>query len=306
MRLQVFGLVLTASLKPPRSRSAQSYLRALITVTLFGGASAWATPPAQRIVSLNVCADQLVLALAPHNAIASLSFLARSPSHSALHARVGNIQLNRGSAEEVLALSPDLVVAGRYTTRATVAMLRRLNMRVHELDLAETIDDTLTQIVSFASVIGRPERGIRMAKSLSQRLTAYRPAPNAPHPMALIYRANGFTAGRASLAGDLLVHTGFENLAAHAGIANFGHISLEKLVLQRPDVIIFDETAHTGSSLAAQSLRHPLFKRLASKTSMQRIPASLWSCAGPWIADAAERLANIRAALLATDEERTR
>lgn len=271
---------------------------------LLGGAPAWATPPAQRIVSLNVCADQLVLALAPRDAIASLSFLARSPSHSALHARVGDIQLNRGSAEEVLALSPDLVIAGRYTTRATVAMLKRLNMRVHELNLAETIEDTLTQIVSFANVIGRPERGKRMAKSLSQRLTAFKPALNtAPLPVALVYRANGFTAGRASLAGDLLVHTGFENLAAQAGIANFGHISLERLVLQKPDVIIFDETTHIGSSLAAQSLKHPLFKRLASKTSMQRIPARLWSCAGPWIADAAERLATIRASLLAASED---
>ena len=55
---------------------------------------------AQRIVSINLCADQLLLMLAERDRIASLSFLADDERSSLLADEVGAIHTNRGGAEE--------------------------------------------------------------------------------------------------------------------------------------------------------------------------------------------------------------
>lgn len=78
----------------------------------------------QRIASLNVCTDQLVIALAERSRIATVTFLAPNPDTSFYYREAKGLPINRGAAEEVLALKPDLIVAGTYTTPATTALLK--------------------------------------------------------------------------------------------------------------------------------------------------------------------------------------
>src|SRR3546814_9604599 len=78
---------------------------------------------------MNVCTDQLVMQIARPERIVSLSFLSRDPQVSAMAAEAVVFPVNHGLAEEILPLRPDLVVAGSYTTRPTVHLLRRLGAR---------------------------------------------------------------------------------------------------------------------------------------------------------------------------------
>ena len=71
-------------------------------VLLNAGTVASASP--KRIVSINVCADQLVQMLAPREAVAALSFLAGDPQMSVMAHETDGYRLIRGQAEEVLPL----------------------------------------------------------------------------------------------------------------------------------------------------------------------------------------------------------
>src|ERR1700732_350866 len=91
-----------------------------VATGLLAAASAQAGK-AKHIVSLNLCADELVLRLADRDNIASVTWLSRDPDNSNVAALAAQVPVNHGLAEEVIALDPDLVVAGLHTGRSAVA-----------------------------------------------------------------------------------------------------------------------------------------------------------------------------------------
>jgi iron complex transport system substrate-binding protein len=270
-------------------------------VLLFAGilalsqtANAGAAPP-QRIVSINICGDLLALALAPRARIASVTFLAADPLMSPIATSAEGIPLNYGKAEEVLALDPDLVLAGRYTTRATVALLRRLGYPVLELDIAYSLADVRAQIRAVAAALGVRGAGESMIATLNARIAAVQSRRPPGRPLAAVYGPNGFTPGPRTLSGALIALAGFENLAARAGLEYWGSLALEDLLLARPRVLIFEAEHHGAHALATQILAHPALATLRRGVTVAEVPRPLWSCPGPWIADALDQLAAARA-----------
>ena len=83
----------------------------------------------QRIVSINLCADELVLRLADPRNIASVTWLSRNPDSSNVAQLAAQVPINHGLAEEIIPLDPDLVIAGIYTARTAVALLKRAAFR---------------------------------------------------------------------------------------------------------------------------------------------------------------------------------
>src|SRR5690554_3799563 len=105
-------------------------------LTVVGGAALAAAP--ERIVSLNLCVDQYLLALADRDQIAALTQFARDPEVSAAAAHAEGFHQIRGAAEEVVQLNPDLVLGGSLTRRDTRNLLRRMGYRVVDVPTAET------------------------------------------------------------------------------------------------------------------------------------------------------------------------
>jgi iron complex transport system substrate-binding protein len=271
-----------------------SALAGVLLASLFG--TAGAAPP-QRIVSINICGDLLALSLAPRARIASVTFLAADALISPIAEAADGVPLNYGKAEEVLAFEPDLVLAGRYTTRATVALLERLGYPVIELDIAQSLDDVRTQIRVAAAAMGVVAAGEDMIATLDARMEAAAAQRGANRPLAAVYGPNGFTPGSRTLSGSLIELAGFENLAARAGIRHWGSLSLESLLLARPDVLIVEAEGNHAAALANQVLAHPALVDLRSRITVAAVPRPLWSCPGPWIVDALDRLAAARAAV---------
>jgi len=271
-------------------------LVATLAACVLGAASA-ATP--QRIVSINICGDLLALSLAPREHIASITFLASDPVISPMYERAAGIPQNYGQAEEVLAHDPDLVIAGRYTARATVNLLERLGYPVLELDIARSVDDVRAQIRAAAHAFGVEASGEAMIGALDARIAAAGAGAHedAPAPVAAIYGPNGYTLGPKSLSGALVRIAGFENLATRSGIESVGHLPLETLLLAEPDLLVAESEHSAAPSMATQILAHPAMQRLRQRTRVVEIPRALWSCPGPWLAEALDRLARARASL---------
>jgi len=269
------------------------------------GLAALPPPPAAakpaRIVSLNLCADQLVLLLADRGAIAAVTYLARDPDISYMAGAARGLPVTYGGAEEVLALKADLVVAGAVTTRPTVALLRRLGRPVLELGVPDSLDAVRRQVRRLAGALGEAARGEALIAAMDARIASVRAASSGRRPVAAVYRADGFSLGAGSLADDILRTAGFDNVTGRAGMRGSGYLPLESLIATGPDLIVFGNYQAKYPSQAQQLLRHRALKAFLHGAPGRHVsmvmPARLWACGGPFNAEAVVRLAAMRARL---------
>ena len=93
-------------------RSMRAFARPFKAAVLVAALAAPAGAAPERIVSINLCTDLLLMLLADPEQIASVSFLASEPQSSAMVAESVAYPANYGRAEEVFLMDPDLVPAG--------------------------------------------------------------------------------------------------------------------------------------------------------------------------------------------------
>ncbi|MGE0154737.1 MAG: ABC transporter substrate-binding protein [Reyranellaceae bacterium] len=247
----------------------------------------------QRIVSINLCTDQLVLELADRERIVSVSVLASDPEFSAVADKARGLPANRGLAEEIVRLRPDLVLAHKYASRQAVAMLQRLGVRVVEIDLPQDLEAVEAQILAIAAAVGAEARGRAMVQDIRRRLAALPPAAE-PRPTAAIYEPSGYAFGADSLGDAILNAAGYDNLAAKLGIGGYARLGLETLLAAPPDILVVDDTAVDRRSMAQEFLDHPALRRRFADGRRVAVPRRLWICGGPSVVEAAALLAQAR------------
>ncbi|MBD3847278.1 ABC transporter substrate-binding protein [Bosea sp. SSUT16] len=272
-------------------RCPRCTLRAALVVAGFVlAATAAARAQPERIVSLNMCTDELVLRLADAKRIASVTWLSQDPLNANMAEVARRIPANHGLVEQVLALKPDLVVAGAYTTRATIGLLKRVGASPREFSVPRNLAEMRAQIREMAALLGAQTRGEALIADIDARLdvlVARRPA----RPLrAIVLRPNGFTVGRGSLVDEILTRAGLVNIAAELGIESYGQIPLETVALAGAEVLVLNDTPDGPPSLAHEVLHHPVIARLSGRLRLVALPSRLWTCAGPSVVDAIEQL----------------
>ncbi len=239
----------------------------------------------QRIVSMNLCADELVLRLAEPGRIVSVTALSQDPEQSTVAEAARRYPANRGLAEEVIRMEPDLVVAGRYTTRSTVDLLKRVGIEVMELGVPTTLGEVEAQIERLGRRLGAEARAKALIARLREGLADLPQAGNGPAPSAIVYRPSGFAVGKGSLIDTLIAAAGLRNLAAERTLDNYGYLPLETLVTLAPDILVLN--AEPGApALAHEMLDHPVLDGLGGKVRTVPVPPRLWTCAGPAMIEA--------------------
>ena len=249
---------------------------------LLWATSAIAAP--QKIVSLNLCTDQLLLLLADPNQIASLSKIVDDPNVSFLAEKSAGFKKNRGDAEEIFMNSPDLVVAGVYTEKATVQILQSLGVRVEIFPIEQNFDDIVKNIKKMGQLVGHSGRAKRMIDDFNIRLEELRSGIT-ERPRAAIYSANGYTTGTDTMSGQILKTAGFRNITEEVGMSFGGTLPLETLVMLNPDLVITGK-AYPGHSRSEEILKHPALRPFRSITQTD----AKWICGTPAVLDAVAEL----------------
>jgi len=266
---------------------ARHFLLALVTVCVTVHNVMAAEVP-RRIVSTNLCTDQMVLLLAEPGTVASVSFLTADPHESPVAHLTDGIVLNHGQAEEIISLEPDLVVTGRYTTTAAKVLLRRIGYTIIEVDTPSNFAGVREAYLELGAVLGREEQARDLVNSLESRFTQLEQrVAGRSFGSVLILDANGFTVGRPSLIDQLLSRIGLVNLAVQMGIGDFGQVTMEAVLLAKPDHMVRMLYRPDAPSLANQTLNHPALLRFLGDQPMISVPQSWVNCGGPYLADAA-------------------
>lgn len=264
------------------------------------GAAPAPPPRPMRVMSINLCSDQLAMLLLPPQRIASLTYLSRRASVTpALEAQAGATAVNHGLAEEVLAQKPDLIVGSRYTSPATRRVARLLGIPLVELDPANGFDDVRAQLRQLGQAFGDSRRAeawiARMDAGLAELA---RTAPARPIT-AVGWDAAGRVPGERSLFDAVLRAAGGRNLAARPG-AQERSLDLESLLrLQpRPQLLLYGTSRRITAGERANLQAHPALVR-AFKSRRLAYPQNATACGTPYAVDAAAQLRRDMLAALA-------
>ena len=248
-------------------------------VSLTGAAPA----PPKRIVSLNTCSDQYVLALADPGQIAALSPYGHDPELSAAVAKARRFPVLKRPAEEVLALRPDLVI-GFPDGAGGVVGAPDGRWRKLGLASADSFAAIRGQIRQVAAIVGHPVRGEAMIAGMERDLAALPRSRRGG--VAAYYQRRGYMTGTGTLVDELIRRAGLTNLAAKLGKPALAQVPLEEMIAAKPDYLIVEEGSERVVDQGTEMLHHPVLRSIPRI----RVPQAWTVCGGPAYVQAARSI----------------
>lgn len=242
-----------------------------------------------RIISINLCTDQLLLDLAQPGQIMGLSPFAREALRSS---GVAGIPLLSGTAEEIMVLKPDLVVSDRYTRRMTRDFLRARQIPLEEFDLVDTIAGSKAQIARFGEMTGSHARARERIAELDGAMAALKSAASGAPLRVLPLSRRGWVTGPRSLVSDVLAEAGLVNAAAELGFGMGGFAKLETIVALMPDAILITASEGRAEDQGRALLLHPAIDALFPPERRIILSDRLTACGGTTLAEAMRQIAN--------------
>jgi iron complex transport system substrate-binding protein len=237
------------------------------------------------LVSLNPCVDAILVEIAASSQILALSHYSRGEGGSIDPALARRFGVTGGTAEEIIALAPDLVLASTFIDPATRAALERAGLRIETFGGVESVAASRAQVARIAALAGDPGRADALLGQLGE---GGAPPPDPAAPGALLWQAGEIVPGQRTLIVELIAEAGFADHAAALGLGQADRVALEQVIADPPDLLLV-----AGES-AGQL--HPALQALP-QTRVHRFDPRLFYCGGPSIIAARAELAALRASL---------
>ena len=238
-----------------------------------------AAEPPKRVVSFNLCADQLLLTLADPAQIAALSPYATDATLSVTAKQAEAFPKIDWNSESVVNLAPDLVLSG-FSDRPTQAILAATGLRVVQVALVRNLAEARAQVREIAALLGHPERGEILAEKLRRAESDLKAVALKPPRTAIVLQREGYTEGTESLVASMLAAAGLMPPPnARGGIGGF--MDMETLLTAGPDILVLQETASHASDQGALFLTHPALRARYDETKRINLPSRYTLCVGP-------------------------
>jgi iron complex transport system substrate-binding protein len=267
---------------------------ALCLLALLASTARAADRGPQRIVSMNLCLDSVLVELVPRDHILALSQYSRDPWRSTIAAIARDLPYTNETAEEVVALQPDLVIASRHSAIATRNALERVGVRFELFGVPQSIEESLSQIRQLAALLQRQQQGEALVARIEAAIARARPADGAREVTAAIYQPGGLSVGRGTVINQLMEIAGLHNVAIDYGIEDYSPLSLEQLISSPPEILLVGETTRGAPTHAERVVHHRALRALESQMRHEPFPARLLYCSGPTMIDALDALAAAR------------
>jgi iron complex transport system substrate-binding protein len=227
----------------------------------------------------------------PRERIASVTSLAHDAVAALMPGRDRGIAINHGTAEDVVAQKPDLILASPWSTPTTRRLARMVGAPIVEVEAANdfaAIRRVVRQIGAAVGEADRAEAFIRDMDSELDGLAARRPAK----PLRVVaWTGDGSVPGRGTLTDAIITAAGGVNIAAKRMDDRYSSFGLEELMIARPDAIMQGIGLYKEPALRDNSARHPLIGRLFAGRQID-YPDAGYTCGLPQSALAARQLAD--------------
>lgn len=238
-----------------------------------------------RIMALDQCADQYVLALRP-DADLILSRRADDPDSWMRGAAKGRRQL-RPTLEAATLARPDVVVRYWGGDARLLAAVERGGARTASIQDAADFAGIRANLRAVGEAVDATDRAEALIASMDSRLEQ---AGGAAPRTGLYMTPGGFTAGRGTLVDAMMRAARLTNLAVAPG---FAPISVERLALTPPAAFILGFYDQIRADWRGPG-RHPVVRAAARGRIAARVPAAALTCPAWFAADAALLMAEGR------------
>lgn len=233
-------------------------------------------------VSLNPCLDAILVEVADPKQILALSHYSRDPASTSLPPeRAEAYAFTGGTAEEVLALEPDIVLASTFIAPNTRAAFERLGIRVETFDSPTGISESIAQVRRLAELTEQGVMGERLVQAIER--SALEEEPTAI--TTLLWQPGQIVPGETTLINELMTRNGFVSHSRALGLKQADHVTLERILSEPPELLLI-----AGDS-AGQT--HPLLEQLDGMR-VETIEPRLLYCGARTIVAAQVRLDAIR------------
>lgn len=233
-----------------------------------------------RVMSIDNCANQLILVLADRDQIVSLAKGGEVTTLPEIKALAEGLPRNERSAEEIIRARPDVLFYGTWTG-STAMTVKRLGIRAIRLEPPRDVEQAKQQIVDIAKMLGHEERGRALAARIAHQqedAAARRPET---HLHGLVYRSGGYAYGADTLVDSIMQTAGIDNVAARLGQRLAGTIEMETVLMAAPQVLLDDQLRDRADPrIATDFLAHPALRRGLPQVARIQFPMAFWLCGG--------------------------
>lgn len=200
----------------------------------------------ERIVSLTLSGDEMVLSLADNNKIKALSGkIAEDGRYSNIVEKAKQYPKAENNMEFVLSMKPDFILASSWVSKDIIQSYKDFGINVFTYDIPITIEEQMNNLQKLGEVLGSEEKSLELINSqkeklkyLEQKLSAVKDKKR-----VLYYTTDGFTSGKGTTIDDILNKAKTVNLASEMGIVGFKSLSKETIIDINPEVIIISGTS---------------------------------------------------------------
>ena len=248
--------------------------------SLLAAAAPAAAAAPQRVASLNLCTDELLLILADPRQIASVTYLSQSEAETPLWRKARRYPRNDGSLVSVAPLKPDLLLTMGGGARDRAGIAAKLGIPTLDLPYPQSVADVEAAISRVAAALGRTKAG----RAALARIAALRQAAPRRALDTIWLGGGGRTVGAESLAAGWMAMAGLRQRPM-AG----DKVSLEQLLAAPPAVLLKSDYRAGQYSGEQRWLSHPLAKRARAGRTLAT-DGRLWTCMGPLMAGEIARL----------------
>ncbi len=244
---------------------------------------------APRIISMNICTDQLLLAIADPAQIRGLSRFSRD-ARQGLGDKARTFPILSGGAEDILVAKPDVVAASAFDKRSTRELLKGNGQNLVEFPIPRTLADVREQIRQMGNLAGHPDRAAAEVARLDAAIAGAKQAAAGKNFRMLPLSRRGWVPGGDSFVGAILAEAGLTSAAGELGITFGGFVSMEEIIKLRPDFLVVSDAGQRAEDDGRAFLLHPALEHFYPKAKRIVIPERMTECGGVFLADALNAL----------------
>ena len=256
--------------------------------------------PAQHVVSLAPSNTEILFAIGAGSQVVGRDEFSDYPEQAKSIQSVGG-SMGQYSAEAIVALKPDLVLAAEINTPELVKQLEGLGLTVYYLKNPTTLEEMYNNLEIIAQLTGHEDETKTLIDSLKTRVAAVDEKIKTVTDKPVVFyefdatdATKPYTYGPGTFGDLLIARAGGVNLAVAAGIKDaYPQVSLEQVVKTNPTMIILGDSNFGTTADAVKARAGWDVLDAVKNDKIFAFDDNLVSRPGPRLVDGLEQLAKL-------------
>ena len=255
----------------------------------------------EKIISLSISTDEILIDLVDSKRITAVTYLADDPEISNIVDRVKSIS-NRAygnSAEALLAMHPDIIIAADFFKQEMIQSLRDLGLKVYVYKTPNNMEEIKKAINDIAVLVGEPANAEKLIRQMDSKLKSVKNKVGSIKPSeqkrVVFIRSNGVFYRPESSFMDICRYANVKDATEDLHYTQSGILSQEEVVRLNPDAFLIPvwnyDGKHDPVQMKAEILSNPSYQTTKAGKNVIMLPAAHVLAVSQYTVNAVEDIA---------------